>query len=133
MEKPSPKFGLTHVNHVIYPVKDMNRSLPFYRDLLGIEQIPSMVDSTKVIWLQLPSGVMLHLIETENAPALPPVHIAFEVADFDEAVRAVEGHGIEVLNSGTRHDGQRYLFFYDPDGNRVELCTPSGFKAPPQD
>ena len=127
MEKPCARFGLTHINHVVYPVKDMNRSLPFYRDVLGIKQIPSMVDSPKVIWLQLPSGVMLHLIESENAPASPPVHIAFEVGSFDETVRAVEEHGIKVLNSGTRHDGQRYLFFHDPDGNRVELCTPSGF------
>jgi len=124
------KFELTGINHVIYPVTDVERSLRFYRDMLGIKQIAVMqpgVPPERMAWLQLPSGVMLHLIRSENVPAANPVHIAFEIADFDETERAVEAAGLEILNSGVRDDGQQFLFFYDPDGNRVELCTPSGF------
>ena len=130
MSNPSPKFELTGINHVIYPVRDVARSLHFYKDVLGIKQIAVMqpnVDPDRMVWLQLPSGVMLHLIRSENVPAPRPIHIAFEVADFDGTERAVKAQGIEVLQSGTRDDGQRYLFFYDPDENRVEFCTPSGF------
>ena len=119
---------LNHVNHVVTVVTDTKRSMEFYCDFLGIKQITSQVDNTNITWLQLPSGVMLHLIETPDAPANPQnIHHAFEVEDFDAAKRVVEEKGFDIDMSGVRHDGQRYLFIRDPDGNRVELCTPSGF------
>ena len=119
---------LNHVNHVVTVVRDTERSLEFYTGFLGIKQIQSQVDNPSITWLQLPSGVMLHLIETQDAPAHPAnLHHAFEVEDFDVAKRTVEDKGIDIESSGVRHDGQRYLFIRDPDGNRVELCTPSGF------
>ena len=121
-------LNIRHVNHVVTMVKDTARSMEFYNGFLGIKQIQSQVDNPNVTWLQLPSGVMLHLIETADAPAHPQnIHHAFEVEDFDSAWKAVEGKGISIETSGVRHDGQRYLFMRDPDGNRVELCTPSGF------
>ena len=119
---------LNHVNHVVTVVQDAKRSMEFYCDFLGIKRIQSQVDNPNITWLQLPSGVMLHLIETEEAPVRPQnIHHAFEVEDYDTAKKAVEDKGISIENSGVRHDGQRYLFIRDPDGNRVELCTPSGF------
>ena len=119
---------LNHINHVVTMVKDTKRSMEFYCDFLGIKQIQSQVDNPEITWLQLPSGVMLHLIETQDAPAHPPnIHHAFEVEDFDAAKKALDNSGISIENSGVRHDGQQYLFIRDPDGNRVELCTPSGF------
>ena len=119
---------LNHVNHVVTVVSDTKRSMEFYNEFLGIKQIQSQVDNPNIIWLQLPSGVMLHLIETQDAPAQPSgIHHAFEVDDFDSAKKAVQDRGITIENEGVRHDGQRYLFMRDPDGNRVELCTPSGF------
>jgi catechol 2,3-dioxygenase-like lactoylglutathione lyase family enzyme len=54
-------------------------------------------------------------------------HHAFEVEDFDTSMKVLEEHGISIERSGVRHDGPRYLFIRIPDGNRVELCTPSGF------
>ena len=119
---------LNHVNHVVTIVRDTKLSMEFYCDFLGIKQIQSQVDNENITWLQLPSGVMLHLIEQEDGPAHPTnIHHAFEVADFDTAKKAVEDKGLSIESSGVRHDGQRYLFIRDPDGNRVELCTPSGF------
>jgi len=119
---------LNHVNHIVTVVKDKQRSIEFYCDFLGIKQIQSQGDNPNIIWLQLPSGVMLHLIENPDAPAHPQnIHHAFEVEDFDAARKVVEAKGFNIDSSGVRHDGQRYFFFRDPDGNRVELCTPSGF------
>jgi catechol 2,3-dioxygenase-like lactoylglutathione lyase family enzyme len=124
----TPGLNLNHVNHVVTMVKETKRSMEFYCDFLGIKQIKSQVDNPNITWLQLPSGVMLHLIETDDAPARPEnIHHAFEVEDFEAAKVAVQGKGINIENSGVRHDGQQFMFFRDPDGNRVELCTPSGF------
>ena len=122
------RLKLNHVNHVVTMVRDTQRSMEFYHDFLGIKQIQSQVDNPNITWLQLPSGVMLHLIVNEEAPAYPrDIHHAFEVEDFDAAKLAVEEKGIDIESSGVRNDGQQFLFIRDPDGNRVELCTPSGF------
>ncbi len=127
MTTKSSGLKLNHVNHVVYLVRDTKQSMEFYHDFLGIKQIPSQVDNPNITWLQLPSGVMLHLIETDQAPCPDESHIAFEVEDFDAAVEAVKAKGLEISRSGVRNDGQRFLFTHDPDGNRVELCTKSGF------
>ena len=127
MTTKSTGLKLNHVNHVVYLVRDTKQSMEFYHDFLGIKQIPSQVDNPNITWLQLPSGVMLHLIETDQAPCPDESHIAFEVEDFDAAMEAVKAKGLEITRSGVRNDGQRFLFTHDPDGNRVELCTKSGF------
>ena len=128
MTAASKPIQVQHVNHIVTMVREAPRSIEFYCGLLGFKQIPSMVDNPNITWLQLPSGVMLHLIESQEAPARPEnVHHAFEVEDFDAATRALQGKAITIERTGVRKDGQRFLFIRDPDGNRVELCTPSGF------
>jgi catechol 2,3-dioxygenase-like lactoylglutathione lyase family enzyme len=128
MTASSRDIRVQHVNHIVTMVREAPRSIEFYCGLLGFKQIPSMVDNPNITWLQLPSGVMLHLIESQEAPARPDnVHHAFEVEDFDAATKALQEREITIEHTGVRHDGQRFLFIRDPDGNRVELCTPSGF------
>lgn len=127
MSTEAKGLGLVGVNHVVVPVANLARSVAFYRDYLGIKEVPKMVPNENLVWLRLPSKVMVHLIEGKSVPAPDPVHIAFEVEDLDAAVKLLEEKKIAILSSGTRKDGQRYVFFRDPDGNRVELCTPSGF------
>jgi metallothiol transferase len=114
---------ITRLNHVALPISDRRKTLPFYRDLLGLKVIPSMVDNPSVVWTVLEDGAMVHPVEP-NAEGQPAVfHVAFEVADFDSAVRALEQAGVEISRQGVRHDGQRFLFVNDPDGNRIELAT----------
>jgi catechol 2,3-dioxygenase-like lactoylglutathione lyase family enzyme len=120
-------INITRVNHVVYLVKDLKRSMEYYHDFLGIKQIASQVDNANIIWLQMPSGIMLHLIVTDQGPCPEENHIAFQVEDFDAAAAAVEARGDKIVRSGVRNDGQRFLFTHDPDGNRVEMCTASGF------
>ena len=128
MTTTSSGIKLTTVNHVLTVVRDAKRSAEFYCGVLGFKHIPSMVENPKITWLQLPSGVMLHLLETEEAPVAPDsVHHAFEVDDFDASRRSLEAAGIAIERSGERKDGQRFMFILDPDRNQVELCTPSGF------
>ena len=118
---------LKHLNHVTTMVKDTKRSMEFYCGFLGLKQIPKQVPNPEITWLQLPSGVMVHLIETPEAPAYPRnLHNAYEVEDFEAAKKAVEERGLPIESSGVRYDGQQYLFIRDPDDNRVELCTRGG-------
>ncbi|MBM3926234.1 MAG: hypothetical protein FJ320_09690 [SAR202 cluster bacterium] len=118
---------INRINHVVYLVKDLKRSMEYYHDFLGIKQIPSQVNNKNIIWLQLSNGVMLHLIETSQAPCPEENHIAFQVKDFDGTMEAVKAKGYDIARSGVRNDGQKFFFTHDPDGNRVEFCTASGF------
>jgi catechol 2,3-dioxygenase-like lactoylglutathione lyase family enzyme len=118
---------LKSINHITYNVKNKDRALKWYEDVLGIKQIPKMVDGDHLYWLQLPSGAMVHIIENPDAPSAPSHHTAFEVDDIEAACEALVAKGIETTDIQTRNDGQRAFYLNDPDGNRIEICTKSGF------
>ena len=118
---------LKAVNHVTYNVVDKEKARRFWVEVLGVKQIPKQVDVEHIIWLQLPSGAMVHIVETPEGPSTPSHHGAFEVDDIDAAARVVQQKGIETTDITTRNDGQRVFFLNDPEGNRIEICTKSGF------
>ena len=121
------KVMLKAVNHVTYNVRDKNRAAKFWKDVLGVKCIPTQVNSDHIIWLQLPSGAMVHLIENDEGPSVPSHHGAFEVDDIDLAAQMVRSQGVETTDITMRNDGQRVFFLNDPEGNRIEICTKSGF------
>ena len=127
MTTSNDSIRLKSVNHLTYNVSNKERALRFWEDVLGVKQIPSQVDRDHIIWLQLPSGAMVHLVETPEAPSAPSHHGAFEVDDIDAASKALQANGVETTDITTRNDGQRNFFINDPDGNRIEICTKSGF------
>ena len=118
---------LKAVNHITYNVRDKELAARFWEDVLGVKRIPKQVDSDHIIWLQIPSGAMVHLIATPDGPSIPSHHGAFEVDDIEAANKAVIAMGIETTDINTRNDGQRVFFINDPEGNRIEICTVSGF------
>lgn len=118
---------LKAINHITYNVKDKDKALRWYEDILGIKQIPKMVNGDHLYWLQLPSGAMVHIIENPDAPSAPSHHTAFEVDDIEAACAGLVAKGIETTDIQTRNDGQRAFYLNDLDGNRIEICTKSGF------
>lgn len=104
------------LNHVTLAVSDLDRSLAFYRDLLGM--------ALRARW---PEGAYLEAGSLWLCLALGPVsrredytHLAFDVApgDFDAlgaAVRAAAPVWRENRSEGAS------LYALDPDGHRLEL------------
>ncbi|MBM3222913.1 MAG: hypothetical protein FJZ47_03795 [Candidatus Tectomicrobia bacterium] len=118
---------LKSINHTTYNVKDKDAALRWYQDVLGLGLIPKMVNSTNLYWLQLPSGAMVHIIENPDAPSAPSHHAAFEVDDLEAARAYMLSKNVPSTEIQTRNDGQKAFYINDPDGNRIELCTKSGF------
>lgn len=58
---------LLDINHIGLNVKDMQASIRFYRDVLGLEQLGDIVDQkdscNRVQYLKVPDGAMVELIE----------------------------------------------------------------------
>ena len=128
----SEQIKTKQINHVTTMVKDTARAMKFYNELLGIKQIESQVPNPEITWLQLDNGIMVHLIETEEAPVKPEnTHHAFEVEDFEGTMKILEDNGYEISRHGVRFDGQGFMVTHDPDGNRVEFCTSSGYFPAP--
>jgi len=127
MTNSNDSIRLTAVNHVTYNVKDRERALRFWVDVLGIKQIPSQVESETIIWLQLPDGTMVHLTTNEAGASRPSHHAAFEVDDIEGYRAHIVSHNIDATEITTRKDGQREFKFDDTEGNRIEICTKSGF------
>lgn len=118
------------INHVGIPIGDRRVSLRFYRDILGLQVIPSMVDSPNIVWTKAEDGTMIHLIEPSDGENLVNPHVAFEVEDFDATVADLSATSYpELSDTGERHDGQKCIFVNDNDGNRLEFTTASGLKA----
>src|SRR5205823_8671783 len=119
-------LSVTSIHHVGLPVFDLERAETFYRDVLGIgrSSIPSY-NPDSIVFLDCGSS-MIHLIRYTDAvqrPGRRGVHWAFEVSDLDAAFARVAAAGCEIeVPISPRPDGTRYFFFYDPEGNRIELC-----------
>jgi catechol 2,3-dioxygenase len=116
------------IGHVVLKVRDLDRSLAFYRDLLGFQVVSEL--SNVMIFLSA-GGENHHdlalLRVGQQAPSPLPTavglyHVAVQLADW-EAVRAAHALLTErgLLKGAVDHGVSRSLYTADPDGNEIEL------------
>ncbi len=109
-------------NHIGIVVRDLERCRWFYGEVLGLKTIPRPPFNFPGHWYQVGPACQLHLMVYEEAISASMRHVAFEVADFDAAVRELGARNIAIVDGPGRHfDGSDYLFCKDPDGNLVEI------------
>lgn len=112
---------VSDIHHVSLNVSDTERALRFYRDLLGLSELPRPPFPFGGAWLDAGSGRQIHLIEAD-VPTDLGQHVAFRVESLDEVVAALRAAGIDVADPRPVGDTAiRQTFAADPDGNRVEF------------
>jgi lactoylglutathione lyase len=143
---------ITSVNHTSFTVGDLDRSIAFYRDLLGMELMslagrdPAFVEkitgipgaNLKVAYLQAP-GHRLELIQYFSPPGkklelqtnnVGCAHLAFNVDDLPKMYAEMKAKGVHFKSapqevSAGPNKGTLTVYFTDPDGITLEfLQTP---------
>ncbi|HEY3876099.1 MAG TPA: VOC family protein [Candidatus Kapabacteria bacterium] len=118
---------IKELGHVVLYVKEIERSIHFYRDVLGFRMITSQ---PRVALFS--SGRTHHellLIETGQEPTLRKsynglYHIGFKIGDTIEELSSAHEElvkaGVPIVGM-TDHHVTKSLYILDPDGNELEL------------
>ncbi len=133
--------------HIGIVVADMDRSVRFWRDVMGLEvaidfrQTGAYIERVqalkgvdlRMVKLTAPDGSMIELLADDAHPSASHGsdrlcdhgirHIAFNVTDIAVAWRTLSDHGCRPLSEPTDSpDGNVKLFFTrDPEGNLLEI------------
>ena len=124
-------FTLHQIDHVALSVTDVERSIAWYQDVLGLERryedawgdCPAMLcaGSTCLALFPLPSAESS--VRTSGSAQPTMRHLAFRAtyADLLEAEKNLQERGIqfEFQNHRIAHS----IYFADPDGHQLEITT----------
>ncbi|MAV90639.1 MAG: glyoxalase [Bdellovibrionaceae bacterium] len=140
---------IQQIHHVAYRCNDAKETVEFYKKYLNMDLLVCIaedkVPSTKEpnpymhVFLDAGQGNILAFFELTGQeemgfdPKTPRwvQHIAFQVKDEAALLAAkeeLESRGIEVLGV-TEHGIIRSIYFFDPNGHRVELTCVTGTPA----
>jgi catechol 2,3-dioxygenase-like lactoylglutathione lyase family enzyme len=137
----TPPFIVQKIDHLVYRVLDLDRSIAFYGEVLGCKVVKRR-DDLGLIHLRAGSS-MIDLVSIDGrlgqrggdapgAGARNVDHLCLRIDPFDEQalVRHLALHNVEPTgpvgnNFGAEGFGPS-LYIHDPDGNLVELKGPPG-------
>jgi len=117
MLAPSQNKPKLSFDTVFYYVRDIERSVSFYRDILGL----TPVSRDFVARFDL-DGVLIELVPAPRGMMLPGngnARLCLAVSDLEEARKQLRACGITASPTAHKKGGE-LAFFCDPDGN--ELC-----------
>ena len=137
---------ISRIHHAAYRCKDAKETVEWYAKNLDMDFVlaiaEDLVPSTKApdpymhIFLDAGGGNVLAFFELPNSPEMgrdenTPAwvqHMAFEVDSMETLLAAkakLEANGVEVLGP-TNHTIFKSIYFFDPNGHRLELATNTG-------
>lgn len=130
--------GMPHIDGLYethLTVADLNRSVAFYRDVVGLELARTFPERRiAFFWINNKKSSMLGLWETGSGPLRMRLHMAFRmsVEGVLASAGALEAHGVTPLGfSGEPLSEPVVLgwmpavsqYFADPDGHSIEFIA----------
>ena len=120
---------LLGTHHVALFTRNFAAMEKFYSETLGFP-ITRRWDDVTIIFINVGSTT-IELIGRDTAPAPDSEpgafnHLALQVANVDEAFAELVAKGIKIKSEPKDFKDVRICFFYDPDGNSLELVQEMG-------
>ena len=136
-------FKITAMDHIVLNVPDIDRSLAFYIDVLGLEPerleefrqgkvpFPSVRVSAETVIDLFPMKSGQSLARSGGLLNLNHFTMVVDPADFEAFQKHLTEHGVKIEEGPGRRWGARgygmSVYFSDPDRNRIEVrCYPPG-------
>ena len=131
--RPAERAKVRHLDHINMTVRDLARSLDFYRELFGFEVQERGTREDGVPWSIVRSGsAMLCLYELPDLPSGPayperPVqqgmsHFALRIENGDAFARLLAEREIPLLFGGPiRWPHSTSYYLADPTGHHIEV------------
>ncbi len=123
---------VTRMNHAVLYVRDVQRSVAFYRDVLDFRvklEIPGQAAFIQAPASQNDHDLGLFQIGPQATPSqagrstVGLYHIAWEVDTLDELERIAARLGeVGALVGASDHGTTKALYAHDPDGLEFEVC-----------
>jgi lactoylglutathione lyase len=120
---------VTKLLHTRYRVNDLEKTVNFYKDVLGLEEIRRHKSprGSELVFLKTPGSE--ELIEICSYPASGPVvvgpdltHLAFEVDDLEAFAKQAAAKGYPLSDGPTTStSGSVFAFIDAPEGYEIEL------------
>ena len=121
---------VTKLLHTRYRVDDLDRTLHFYTDILGLQLLHRHESprGSKIALLRTPNSD--HLLEISCYPGSGPVkvqpdltHLAFQVDNLEEFGKYLATKGIAYSDGPTisKSTGTHFAFIDAPEGYEIEL------------
>ena len=114
--------------HTRMRVSDMDQTINFYTNILGLEVLERKVSprGSHLAFLKVPNSE--ELIELCSFPSSGPVtvqedlvHLAFQVENLDDTIQQLSAKQVQITDGPTTSSGSRFIFIDAPDGYEVEL------------
>ena len=115
--------------HTRYRVNDLERTVKFYRDVLGLQEIRRHKSprGSELVFFKAPGSE--EQIEVTHFPGSGPVqvqpdltHLAFEVDNLEEFGKHLAQHGLKYSDGPTTTStGTVFAFIDAPEGYEIEL------------
>jgi len=115
--------------HTRYRVNDLERTVKFYTEILGLEEVRRNRSprGSELVFLRVPGSD--YLFEITHFPGSGPVqvqadltHLAFEVDNLEEFSWHLERHGLKFSDGPTTSStGTKFAFIDAPEGYEIEL------------
>jgi lactoylglutathione lyase len=115
--------------HTRFRVSDMDKSISFYQDVLGMEVIEQKTSprGSKLVFLKFPNmdcELELCSFPDSGSVHVPEdlVHLAFEVDDLEVCIEELNVAGVPITEGPLEaSNGTKFIFTEDPDKYEIEL------------
>ena len=130
--------GITHMpatsmNHFTILTHDLEATLDFYNEFLGLVPGPRPPFKFPGAWLYVGDTAVLHVIAGRPLPETAEGvidHMAFSATGLVATIDKLKDKGVDFSLRRVTDNDPWQLFFHDPSGAKVELDFDSSEAAP---